>query len=339
MLFRSNELYIAVTTLFQHRNAMSPHERQMALGILQQLTSDVEMSLRIKLAERLADEADAPHDLIVMLADDRIEIARPVLLRSRILTDNDLIRLIGKHGPEHQCTIAERPGIGEAVTAALVLCDSETVILTLLRNKSAKIGTQSYEMLCDRACGTPAMLEPLSQRIDLPQAAVKRLHSVVSSALSAMLSQRYPGFTQPINNALLQSGLHATPFKGVKTNESSAKKLIAKLSAAGSLGPSFLIRVLHQGEMELFEHGFSALLSVDVELMRRTLYGENPVNLALACFAAGIDRSVFITVFNLSRFHRKHPATLTAEQRAQIDGVFQNYLKNEALQKLKSGAA
>jgi hypothetical protein len=39
----------------------------------------------------------------------------------------------------------------------------------------------------------------------------------------------------------------------------AAKKLIDKLLASGQLKPSFLVRVLHRGQMELFEQGFAAL--------------------------------------------------------------------------------
>ena len=46
--------------------------------ILRRLTRDVEMAIRIALAESLADDITAPHDLILLLVDDAIEVARPL---------------------------------------------------------------------------------------------------------------------------------------------------------------------------------------------------------------------------------------------------------------------
>ena len=54
---RFEEIYLAVATLFEHQdNSFSSHERQLAADILRRLSKDVEMSIRIGLAERLAGE-------------------------------------------------------------------------------------------------------------------------------------------------------------------------------------------------------------------------------------------------------------------------------------------
>ena len=63
--------------------------------IMRQLTHEVEMSLRIRLAERLvAQKGNAQHDLVVVLANDRIEVAHPMLVASEVLDDEDLIEIV-----------------------------------------------------------------------------------------------------------------------------------------------------------------------------------------------------------------------------------------------------
>ena len=91
--------------------------------------------------------------------------------------------------------------------------------------------------------------------------------------------------------------------------------------------------------MELFEYAFAALLSMELETMRKALYGENPMTVALACRAAGIDRSVFQTVFNLSRHHRRVTAQLSDSDQKQIGTIFSQVPKTEALDRLKTAAA
>jgi len=117
---RFDEIYVAVATLFEHqRGAFSEQERNLAGEILKRLAKDVEMDIRIRLAERLADDPVAPSELVFLLADDRIEVARPVLARSPVLSDADLVRIVQNGSDNHQLVIAERPAIGETVTAAL----------------------------------------------------------------------------------------------------------------------------------------------------------------------------------------------------------------------------
>src|SRR5690348_13582200 len=81
-----DEIYVAVASLYRAQSHyLSERERGLMREILLKLSHDVEMAVRIALAERLADDEDAPKDLILMLCDDRIEIARPVIMRSRKL--------------------------------------------------------------------------------------------------------------------------------------------------------------------------------------------------------------------------------------------------------------
>ena len=60
---------------------LNDRERELMREILRRLTRDVEMAIRIALAQRLSEDATAPHDLILLLVDDRIEVARPLILQ------------------------------------------------------------------------------------------------------------------------------------------------------------------------------------------------------------------------------------------------------------------
>src|SRR3954469_16278564 len=85
---------------------LSKRERDLVVDILRQVIRDAEMDVRLGLAERLAVHDQAPHDLIVTLANDRIEIAEPVLLRSDVLQDADLIDIIRRHAEAYQVAVA-----------------------------------------------------------------------------------------------------------------------------------------------------------------------------------------------------------------------------------------
>ncbi len=121
--------------------------------------------------------------------------------------------------------------------------------------------------------------------------------------------------------------------------ETSARKLIDKLASAGELRASYLIRVLREGRMDLFDHAFATLLQLDVEPMRQALYGANPHAVALACRAAGIDRSAFLTVFRLCRHQRQCGTALSDSDEREIQAIFSQVPKGDALQRLRDQAA
>ncbi len=336
---RYDEIYLAVATLFEHqKGAFNKPERELAADILKRVSKDVEMSIRIGVAERLADDETAPHELISLLADDTIEVARLILARSPILSDADLIRVIERGSEPHQITIAERPELGVTVSAALARSECEAAIIALLRNVTAKIAAETFELLSERARRLSRLQEPLTQRPDLPPEVAQKLFIWVSSALKTALAARYPEVSGPLARAIDQTNdAHQNDEPPVP--EANAVKLVGKLFASGQLRSSFLIRVLNQGQMELFEHAFATLLSMDIEVMRKALYGASSTTVALACRAVGIDRSVFMTVFQLSRHHRQVTAQLSDSDLKQIWTVFNEVPKAEALDRLRAQAA
>lgn len=60
-------------------------------------------------AAALSESASAPAALVVRLCDETVDVAAPLLIRSPVLRDVDLIALIGRHGLPHARAIARRP--------------------------------------------------------------------------------------------------------------------------------------------------------------------------------------------------------------------------------------
>jgi hypothetical protein len=114
------------------------------------------------------------------------------------------------------------------------------------------------------------------------------------------------------------------------------RRLIDKLATAEQLKAGFLLRVLQEGQFDLFELAFARLLQLNDTQMRRALYESGPRPLAMACHAAGIDRCVFPTVYQLSRQGRRMPASLRPDERADVQAVFESYSRPEALARLRA---
>lgn len=336
------EIYLAVASLYRIQGAeLNSRERDLTREILRRLTRDVEMAVRIALAERLADDITAPHDLILLLVDDAIEVARPLILRSPLLSERDMQEVIAKAGVPHQEAVAGRPHIGMPVTDALARCPSESVLVALVRNATAKISESAYQALVERSRALTGLQEPLLKRADLPVALAHRMTAWVSDALKAYIQTNYRMTSARIDTALAEASeaLHRAPGAPSNTPADSAHKLIEKLAASGQLKAGFLMRVLSQGQIDLFELAFARLLEVDLSRFRSLFYDGGVRIVALACRAGGIDKAAFPTVFNLSRQARHRTEGLGRLQINEAEEVFSGFTRPSALAELRGLAS
>jgi uncharacterized protein (DUF2336 family) len=320
---------------------LNERERELMREILRRLTLDVEMAIRIALAQRLADDTTAPHDLILLLVDDRIEVARPLILNSPLLTETDVLKLIANCGVAHQEAVAARPHIGIPVTDTLARSENASVLMALVRNATAKISDSSYRTLVEKSRALTGLQEPLVKRADLPPQLATSMCEWVSDALKTFITTNYQmapkGVQIALNDATRMVKIPAPSPKD--TPAESAQKLIDKLAASGQLKTGFLMRVLSQGQTELFDLAFARLLDIDVTSFRTTFYDGGARIVALACRAAGIDRAVFATVFNLSRQARGLPASLAPADFEAVDSVFSGFIRQSALDELRNTVA
>ena len=331
------EIFLAVTSLYRVQGAhLNDRERDLMRDILRRLTNDVEMAIRIALAERLAEDTTAPHDLILLLADDRIEVARPIILRSPLLTEDDVLRMVVECDVGHQEAVAARENISEPVTEALAKCEAESVLIALVRNATAKISSIAYETLIEKSRQVASLQEPLVHRNDLPTELATRMCDWVSDALKTYITQNYTMETKRLDAAFehAETIVKSEPATPKTPPGEGAQKLIEKLANAGQLKAGFLLRVLHQGQIDLFDLAIARMLDLPLEKMREILYQKGPKTVALSCRAVGIDRCVFATVFNLSRQSRKMRPVLSALDMGEVEAVFNIFSKPAALEEL-----
>lgn len=91
-----------ITDLFlSNEGRLSEHERALMSDILGKLVGQVEADIRKELASSLAITGTELPDIVKMLASDEIEIARPLLEKSALLKDPDLIEIIRMRTDEH----------------------------------------------------------------------------------------------------------------------------------------------------------------------------------------------------------------------------------------------
>jgi uncharacterized protein (DUF2336 family) len=289
-------------------DVLSDRERSLMFDILHKVIVDVEMSVRTGLSERLADAEDAPRALIKLLANDAIEVAYPVLTRSKVLRDEDLIEVISHRTLEHQLAVANRFSVSETVSSALVETGERSVIERLLHNKNARISQNTLEYLVDESKRYDTFREPILRRSELGPDLAKRMFLWVSAALREFILEHFT-FDPSTIDELLEKTAFEQIDPATAGEPTGSAKLAEGLADTGKVTPELLVKAMGQGEISLFVAMFSQMSGLRRNLVMRLLFESGGEGLAIASVAAGIDRDTFSTLFTLSRKARPQGAT------------------------------
>ena len=282
-----------------------PDIQALLNSIFMTLVVEAERDIRRRLSERLADAELAPHALVNIMALDEIEIARPIIARSPVLQDHDLIRLLVQATLEHQIEIARRPHLKAPVVEAIIGQDEPAVLTALASNDSAEVSPDAMRRLVNRSRDVVALRSPLARHPKLSSDLAEQLYLLVGRALRDALSARFhldaAQMQAAVNDALQAAhkgdgDAPADPTELDETREDMERSLIEKLDSAGQLRPGYLLRVLREGRLPLFVMALARLGKFEPSQIRRAIDSSRPELLALACSAVGIDRSVFPTI-------------------------------------------
>lgn len=158
-----------ITDMFINRaEAYSSDQVGVFDVVIGRLASGIGTQARCNLSERLADVATAPRGVVRQLALDEIAVAKPVLTRSRLLTDQDLIAVASTKGRDHMLVMSVRPNLGESITDYLVIKGDTTVSHALAQNRSARFSSRGLGLLVTRAFTDENLQSALDGRADIP---------------------------------------------------------------------------------------------------------------------------------------------------------------------------
>jgi uncharacterized protein (DUF2336 family) len=294
----------------QQDEVLSERERALMTDILRKLIHDCEKAVRRDLSERLSDAPNPPHELIVSLANDEIEVAEPILKQSKMLHDAELIGVIRHRTQQHQLAIAMRRSLSEYVSDVLVETGNTDVIKVLLENSDAKISEATMEYLAEESRRVDTYQEPLLQRDDLKSELAERMCLWVSAALRSHIMETFEVDPSQIDDHLErapgsiargpQSRQDGSRQDGPE-KETPAEALARRLTEQRKVTPDFLVQVLRQGEVPLFEALFGQLSGLEAPRLRDVLYDSGGEGLAIACRAIDMPKPAFATIFLLSR--------------------------------------
>jgi uncharacterized protein (DUF2336 family) len=266
-------------------------------AVLARLADDMETAVRTELAARFAEAPDAPHTLIRRLANDEASVAAPVLSNSPVLTDEDLLGVVRRHGQDHLRAVSTRASVSEAVSDVIVERGDDETLGTLLRNDGARLSRKASETAVERARSNPALHEATVSRASLPPDLLNDMYFVVEARLRTRILEQ----NARLDPALLESALAAGRARvasddgTLPADYSECLAYVEELRAAGQLTPQMLARFLRSGGRTSFLIALAQLSDIDFHTARQIVERRELDALAVVCKAADLDRALFLT--------------------------------------------
>ena len=153
------------------RGVPSHTEQQLAIfnSVLGRLVTNIDRASLQEVSRQLASVECAPVNVIIHLSSsDDIRVAGPVLEKSAVLTDENLVAVARIKSQDHLAAIAGRAQLNEPVTQVLVERGESDVVQKVLANQGARLSELSFVKLVDGARRDKALAKVVSTRADLP---------------------------------------------------------------------------------------------------------------------------------------------------------------------------
>ncbi|HEX2580957.1 MAG TPA: DUF2336 domain-containing protein [Dongiaceae bacterium] len=291
-----SELVRTVADLSEN-SGVSERERDLIGDILLRLIKDVEKPIRNALAQILAESRNIPAEVVYALANDEIEIAGPILMRSPLLDDERLISIIRQQTERYHLAIAMRRTISEDVSQALVETGSVAVMHTLLGNEGASISSQTASTLVEHSRSMPSLQEPLVRRRELTPDLAARMYIWVTKALRDYILDRCAVQSDVIEPILAQATTGEMATLPSTPEQTTAMRAARLLASKGAINGTVLLESLKQADIDLFEALFAEMAQLPLETVRFLLYEDNGQGLTIAAAASNLDRIDFIALF------------------------------------------
>ena len=257
-------------------------QRDRLASVFVELVRTVESEVRRALSERIGSADWLPRDLAVMLANDEIEIARPVITASPLLNDEDLLALLSKASIDHRLQVALRPGISATVSDAIIQSDEPLLMSALANNTLACLPDDGLERLISAAERVVGLRQPLTTHPLLTEKLAEPLYAWVGDALQVELCARFPAHAEQLKAALRDS-----------VQLAQDARVAMKLHDTGRLNPATLLRFLRERRQGLFLQSLCLLAEIRTDELDDLIHRPSARHLYLVCLAAGLERAVF----------------------------------------------
>jgi uncharacterized protein (DUF2336 family) len=245
--------------------------------IIGRLAEDIEITARVRLANKLAASNNAPIKIIKNLAfDDSIDVAGPVLRQSERLDARTLVANARSKSQQHLLAISKRKSISDDVTDVLVTRGSVEVVTSVAANKGARFSSSGFLHLLKRSEDDHILAEHLGLRQDIPRHVFQQLISKASEEVKRKLERERPEMEAQIKVVVtdVTGAVHAR-FGPASKNYFTAKRAVARLHQYGSLNEDQVFEFAHSLKFNETAVALSLLCALPIDVVERALVNKN----------------------------------------------------------------
>lgn len=262
----------------------TPEQAEAALTIV---LDDDARAVRRTLACAFADHPYAPRHIVRALAADHAEVAAPLLARSPVLQEADLIDLAATSEALALIAIALRPVVSARTAHALIERAELDVALALAGNPGAEIADRDLLAIATRYGSDHRVRTVLMGRERLPATARHQLMIAVSENLGSFVSEG--GFLSGAKqkrafDEALQQG---TVEIAVKSGD-DLPDLVRHLRETARLTPALLLRSVLGGDLGLLQEALAELSGLESGRVASLMRSRADATLAALLRRAGL---------------------------------------------------
>lgn len=262
--------------------------------VLCQLADLVETDARAHVAQVLSGLDRAPGMVIVRLANDVIEVARPLLEFSNVLSDDDLIDIVARKSEAHRSAIAARSDVPERVGEAIIEHGETSSVVQLVRNRGAELGAEAIGKLVERASGDDELAAGLRNCGGLDWRSLKEdIDEVGGKVLSSLPAEKAVDAdgasqvqTMVYNRIRNKAGFSSAEWK-------LAYNQVRALNDRRSLNQPALARFARFGYSHHAAAALTVMLQVTPEVFVKWLASQDYVAMTVALRAIAITPELF----------------------------------------------
>jgi uncharacterized protein (DUF2336 family) len=267
---------------------LSPDDLAAAEGAMIMLLDDPSPLVRRAMAEVFASSQKAPLVVVQALAADQSDVAIPVLSRSPLLCEDDLVDLIATGQTDIQIAIAGRALLSCPLAAAVSEVGSAEACLALLENPDADIALFSIDRIVERFGHLAAIRENLVSRDDLPMSTRQALLSKLSQTLAGFVAARQWLGPEHAEFAAREACEKATLALAAETPYDEIAALMQHLRQTGQLTTGMILRALLCGNVVLFEEALAELSGLPIDRVTSYIHDKNISGLRALYLKAGL---------------------------------------------------
>jgi len=270
---------------------LSLDDRAAAEGAMLMLLDDPSPLVRRALAETFASSQAAPPAVVYGLAADQPFVAVPLVERSPLLVDADLVDMVATGNREIAAAIARRPMLQRSVAAAIAEVGPAEACLELIENPEADIAPFSIDRIVERFGHLAAIRESLLAFDNLPVGTRQALVAKLSQTLADFVTARAWLAKDRALRIVTEACEKATVTLAAETRE--VRPLVRHLRETGQLTAGLVLRALLCGNCGLFEESLAELSGMSLERVYGLVHGKGNAGFRALYNKAGLPASTY----------------------------------------------